>query len=47
MRVGFANVELNESIVVMSNEYNGLLSDMKINVRVFDLSVNSIQCLIM
>jgi hypothetical protein len=43
MRVGCAKVELNESIVVTKN--NGLLLDMKINVRVFDLCVNSIQCL--
>jgi hypothetical protein len=43
MRVGFAKVELNESTVVTKN--NGVLLDMKINVRVFDLCVNSIQCL--
>ena len=43
MRVGFAKVELNESRVVTKN--NGVLLDMKINVRVFDLCVNSIQCL--
>ena len=43
MRVGFAKVELNESTVVTKN--NGVLLDMKIIVRVFDLCVNSIQCL--
>ena len=41
MRVGFAKVELNESTVVTKN--NGVLLDMKIIVRVFDLCVNSIQ----
>lgn len=43
MRVGFAKVELNELTVVTKN--NRVLLDMKINVRVFDLCVNSIQCL--
>ena len=43
MRVGFAKEELKESTFVTKN--NGLLLDMKINVRVFDLCVNSIQCL--
>ncbi len=43
MRVGFAKEELNESPFVTKN--NGLLLDMEMNVRFFDLSVNSIQCL--
>ena len=43
MRVGFAKVELNESTVVTKN--NGVLLDMKMNVRFFDLNVNFIQCL--
>jgi hypothetical protein len=43
MRVEFAKEELKESTFVTKN--NGLLGDMKMNVRVFDLCVNSIQCL--
>jgi hypothetical protein len=43
MRVGFAKEELKESPFITKN--NGLLLDMKMNVRFFDLSVNSIQCL--
>ena len=43
MKVGFAKEELKESTFVTKN--NGLLWDMKMNVRVFDLCVNSIQCL--
>ena len=42
MRVGFAKEELKESPFVIKT--NGLLLDMKMNVRFFDLSVNSIQC---
>ena len=41
--MGLAKEKLKESPFVIKT--NGLLLDMKMNVRFFDLSVNSIQCL--
>jgi hypothetical protein len=43
IRLGFAKEELKESPFVTKT--NGLLLDMKMNVRFFVLSVNSIQCM--